>query len=406
MSTVVDRFLRYVKMDTQSANDAAHVPSTARQLDLARLLARELIELGLENVSLDEHGYVMGMLAANTPQPTPAFGLLAHMDTSPDMSGANVNPRLVECYNGREIVLNQAENVVLSPAEFPELKKYTGQPLITTDGNTLLGADDKAGIAEIMAALEHLNNHPEVKHGKICTGFTPDEEVGHGVDFFDVPKFGAEFAYTVDGGEVGEIQYETFNAASAHITIHGRSVHPGMAKNKMMNASLAAMELAALLPPHERPEHTEGYEGFFHLTQLNGSVEKAEMRYIIRDHDRAKFAERKAQMQRAVDFLKAHYAGHVTLEMTDSYFNLREQVEPVMHIVDKAIEAIRAAGLIPLVRPVRGGTDGSRLSYMGLPTPNLFTGGHNAHGKYEFIPVQSMEKAVEVLVRLAELHAG
>lgn len=405
MIAVVERFLRYVKIDTQSAGNTESVPSTAKQLDLARLLERELIELGLKEVSLDKHGYVMGFLPSNLDRPAPAFGLLAHMDTAPDMSGANVNPQFVENYDGGDIILNKEKKIICSPVDFPELRKYVGQTLITTDGTTLLGADDKAGIAEIMAMLEILQAKPEIRHGKICVGFTPDEEVGHGVDFFDVSKFGAEFAYTVDGGEAGEIQYETFNAASAHITIQGRNIHPGDAKNKMVNASLLAMELAALLPAHERPEHTERYEGFFHLTRLNGSVENAELYYIIREHDRAKFGERKAQMQSAVDFLSRRYPGRITLIMKDSYYNLREKVEPVMHIVDTAIEAIREAGLTPLVRPVRGGTDGSRLSFMGLPTPNLFTGGHYAHGRYELIPVQAMEKAVEVLLKLAELHA-
>jgi tripeptide aminopeptidase len=335
----------------------------------------------------------------------PSIGFLAHMDTSPDMSGANVNPQFIENYDGGDIWLDKAGQVVLSPLAFPDLKKYTGQTLITTDGATLLGADDKAGIAEIMSVVEYLVQHPEIKHGDICIGFTPDEEVGRGVAHFDVSKFGAEFAYTIDGGEAGEAAYETFNAAHASVTIHGRSVHPGAAKHKMVNAARVAMEFDAMLPVNERPEYTEGYEGFYHLTRIQGNVEEATLEYIIRDHDREKFEAKKAFMERAVAFLNARYDGRLSLEMSDTYYNLREKIEPVIHIVESAQQAIRAAGLTPILAPVRGGTDGSQLSYKGLPTPNLFTGGHNAHGKYEYIPVQSMEKAVEVILKIIEIYA-
>jgi tripeptide aminopeptidase len=405
MSNVIEKFIRYIKIDTQSLPGSKTYPSTTKQLDLARLLVTELKAFAVGNAVLDDYGYVIASLPSNLGKPAPAIGFLAHMDTSPDMSGANVNPQFIEKYDGGDILLNQAANVVLSLSAFPELKKYIGQTLITTDGTTLLGADDKAGIAEIMAAVEYLVSHPEVKHGDICIGFTPDEEVGHGVDHFDVAKFGAEFAYTIDGGEVGEAAFETFNAAHARILIHGRNVHPGAAKDKMVNASLVAMELNALLPVNERPEFTSGYEGFYHLTKLQGTVEDASLEYIIRDHNRQKFEARKALMQSAVAFLNARYENRLTLELKDTYYNLREKIEPVMHIVETAEQAIRAAGLTPIVAPVRGGTDGSRLSFMGLPTPNIFTGGHNAHGKYEYIPVQSMEKAVEVILKIIDAYA-
>jgi tripeptide aminopeptidase len=422
MSSVVDRFIRYVKIDTQSDLDSETFPSTAKQLDLARLLMQELNALGLKDVTLDEHGYVTAKLPSNLGQPdllpwptrqgrqdtrrgAPAIGLMAHMDTSPDMSGANVRPHFVEHYDGGDIVLDQENRVVLSPSDFPDLKKYTGQTLITTDGTTLLGADDKAGVAEIMAALEYLVNHPTVRHGELCIGFTPDEETGRGVDYFDVKKFGADFAYTIDGEELGEVQFETFNAARARIRIHGRSVHPGTAKGKMINAALVAMELNAMLPPGERPELTDGYEGFYHLTHLEGAVEEARLDYLIRDHDRQKFEAKKAFLEACTALLNQRYNGRLSLEISDTYYNMREKIEPVMHIFETARQAITAVGLTPIVGPVRGGTDGCRLSYMGLPTPNIFTGGHNAHGKYEFIPVESMEKSVEVILKIIELYA-
>jgi tripeptide aminopeptidase len=405
MTNVIEKFIRYIKIDTQSNPASKSYPSTSKQFDLAHLLVAELQALGLHNTAMDEFGYVMAKLPSNLGKPAPAIGFLAHMDTSPDMSGAQVNPQFIENYDGSDIVLDKANNVVLSRAAFPELKKYIGQTLITTDGTTLLGADDKAGIAEIMTAVEYLVTHPEVKHGDLCIGFTPDEEVGHGVDHFDIHKFGAEFAYTVDGGEVGEVAFETFNAAHARIVIHGRNVHPGAAKNKMVNASLVAMELNGLLPVNERPEFTSGYEGFYHLTRIQSTVEEAAIEYIIRDHDRQKFEAKKAFMEQAVALLNTRYEGRLSLEMQDTYYNLREKIEPVMHIVDAAEKAIRAANLNPILAPVRGGTDGSRLSYMGLPTPNIFTGGHNAHGKYEYIPAHSLEKAVEVILKIIEIYS-
>jgi tripeptide aminopeptidase len=406
MSNVVEKFLRYVKIDTESDPNSKTHPSSANQLDLARLLVEELKTLGLANASLDDFGCVMAKLASNTHAPVPAIGFLAHMDTSPDLTGAGVNPQLVPNYDGGDVILNRAQSIVLSPATFPEITQYTGQTLITTDGTTLLGADDKAGVAEIMAAVEYLVTHPEVKHGDICIGFTPDEEIGQGIKYFDVKRFGADFAYTVDGGEVGSAEYETFNAAHALIRIKGRSVHPGSAKNKMVNAAQIAVELHNMLPAGERPESTEGYEGFFHLTHLRGSIEEAELHYIIRDHDRQKFEARKALIQNNVAVLNDRYGQRLSLEMGDSYYNMREIIEPVKSIFEAALQAIRAVGLTPTVSPVRGGTDGSQLSFMGLPTPNIFTGGHNAHGRFEYIPAESMEKAVEVIVKIVEIYAA
>jgi tripeptide aminopeptidase len=407
MQSVIDRFIRYIKIDTQSMRKSETYPSTEKQLDLARLLVEELKALGLEDAAMDQYGYVTATLPANTDSADiPVIGFLAHMDTSPDLSGTHVNPQFVENYDGGEIVLNAEKDIRMSPEEFPDLKKYVGKTLITTDGTTLLGADDKAGVAEIMAAAEYLLEHPEIKHGTVKIGFTPDEEVGSGVDHFDVPGFGADFAYTVDGGEVGEIQYENFNAAGAELTIHGRNVHPGKAKLKMRNALLIGMELNELLPVFERPEFTEKYEGFFHLYLFGGTVEEASMAYIIRDHDRDKFEAKKALLVHAVDYINAKYGQPIIdLEITDQYYNMREQVEPHPQIIETAIQAVRAVGVTPKIDPVRGGTDGSRLSYMGLPTPNIFTGGHYGHGKFEFIPTFAMEKAVEVLVKIAELVA-
>ncbi len=407
MHPVVERFLRYIKIDTESARKSDTYPSTLKQLDLAKLLTEELKALGLADASTDKYGYVTATLPANIEDENiPVVGLLAHMDTSPDLSGKDVNPQFVEDYDGGTVILNAEKGITMSPEEFPDLKKYIGKTLITTDGTTLLGADDKAGIAEIMTAIAYLLDHPEIKHGTIKIGFTPDEEVGSGVDFFDVEKFGADFAYTVDGGEVGEVQFENFNAAGAELIIHGRNVHPGKAKLKMRNALLIGMELNDLLPVFERPEFTEKYEGFFHIYQFGGTVEEASMAYIIRDHDREKFEAKKALLESAVRFINEKYGDEViefTLE--EQYFNMRERVEPHPQIMQTAIEAIKAVGLTPKIDPVRGGTDGSRLSYMGLPTPNIFTGGHYGHGKYEFIPTFAMEKAVEVLVKLAELIA-
>ena len=407
MQSVIDRFVRYIKIDTESARKSDSFPSTKKQLNLAKLLEGELKDLGLADAAIDEYGYVTATLPANTDgDGIPVIGFLAHMDTSPDLSGANVNPQFIEDYDGGTVVLNAEKGITMSPEEFPALKKYVGKTLITTDGTTLLGADDKAGAAEIMAAVEYLLEHPEIKHGTIKIGFTPDEEVGSGVDYFDVEKFGADFAYTVDGGEVGEVQFENFNAAGAELTIHGRNVHPGKAKLKMRNALLIGMELNELLPVFERPEFTEKYEGFYHLYQFGGTVEEATMTYIIRDHDREKFESKKRLMQKAANFINDKYDDEiVTLNLEDQYYNMREKVEPHPEIMEIAIQAIKSVGLTPKIDPVRGGTDGSRLSYMGLPTPNIFTGGHYGHGKYEFIPTFAMEKAVETLVAVAELVA-
>lgn len=401
-TSVVDRFIRYAKIFTESDPASETFPSTSRQLDLARLLVKELNQIGLTDVTLDENGYVMATLPANVEN-APTIGFIAHMDTNPDMTGENVNPQLVQ-YQGGDIVLNAEKNIILSPHDFPILNKYIGQTLITTDGNTLLGADDKAGIAEIMAAVEYLAQHPEIPHATIRVGFTPDEEIGRGADRFDVQKFNADFAYTMDGGEIGELQYENFNAANAKISIQGRNVHPGTAKNQMINALQVAINLHQMLPPHLRPEHTDHYEGFFHLTSIQGNVDFAEMRYIIREHDRQKFEEMKALLLRAVEFQNQLFESErIKIDLRDSYYNMKEKITPVMHIIELAKRAMLDVGVTPIIRPVRGGTDGARLSYMGLPCPNIFNGGHNYHGRYEFIPVESMEKAVQVIVRIAEL---
>jgi tripeptide aminopeptidase len=408
MNPVITRFIRYVKIDTQSARKSDTFPSTLKQLNLANLLVQELKELGLEDAAVDNFGYVTATLPANTDRKdVPVIGFLAHMDTSPDLSGENVNPQFIENYNGGTVVLNKEKGITMSPEEFPALKKYVGKTLITTDGTTLLGADDKAGIAEIMTAVEYLLAHPEIKHGTIKIGFTPDEEVGHGVDHFDVKKFGADFAYTVDGGEVGEVQFENFNAAGVEITLHGRNVHPGNAKMKMRNALLIGMELNELLPVFERPEFTEKYEGFYHLYEFSGTVEEATMAYIIRDHDRQKFEEKKHLIQKAADYINEKYGDKIIeVDLEDQYYNMREKVEPHPEIMEIAVEAVKSVDVTPLIQPVRGGTDGSRLSYMGLPTPNIFTGGHYYHGKYEFIPTFAMDKAVEALVAIAALVAN
>jgi len=405
MSSVIERFIRYIKIDTISDPESDTCPSTEKQWDLAKLLKQECLDLGLTDVSLDENGYVMATLPANIEKNIPVIGWIAHMDTSPDMSGSHVNPQFVENYDGKDIVLNAAEKIILSPNDFPDLLKYIGQTIITTDGKSLLGADDKAGIAEILAAVETLVQHPEIKHGTIKIGFTPDEEIGRGADLFDVKKFNADFAYTLDGGEVGELEYENFNAAGAKIIIKGRSVHPGTSKNKMINAINIAMDIAGMLPPQQRPEHTEDREGFFHLMRFDGSVEETTLQYIIREHDHNKFEWQKSLLRQAVDFAAAKYGKElINLEITDQYYNMKEKILPVMHIVDTAKEAIESLGLTPIIIPVRGGTDGARLSYNDLPCPNIFTGGHNAHGRFEFIPSQSLEEAVKVILKIIELY--
>lgn len=402
---IVDRFIKYARIDTQSDENNTQTPSTQKQFNLAKEVEQEVLEMGLTDVSLDNNCYLMATLPANTQKKLPVIGFIAHFDTSPDMSGKNVNPRIVKNYDGKEIILNEPKEVVLSPADFPELLDHVGEDIIVTDGTTLLGADDKAGIAAIMNAMQYLIDHPEIEHGKIRIGFTPDEEIGRGADKFDVAKFGADWAYTIDGSEVGELEYENFNAASAKIDIQGRNVHPGYAKGKMVNALHLANELIALLPESERPEHTAGYEGFFHLISLGGTVEEASLSFIIRDHDREKFEERKRLMESAVETLNKKYGDRLTLQMKDQYYNMREKVEPVKYIVDYAYQAMEEVDVKPNVKPIRGGTDGARLSFMGLPCPNIFAGGMNFHGKYEFLPIPSMKKASEVIVKIAEIVA-
>lgn len=405
--TAAERLMDYVRFDTRSDAESSTCPSTPGQTVLGRHLVDELKSIGLQDAAIDANGYVIATLPANCKQDVPVIGFLAHMDTSYEISGTDVKPKLVKSYDGKDIVLNESLGVVLSPNDFPDLLTYVGQDLITTDGTTLLGADNKAGIAEIIAAMEYLVTHPDVKHGTVKVAFTPDEEIGRGADRFDVAGFGAAFAYTVDGGPVGEMEYETFNAAEAKIIIKGRNVHPGTAKNKMVQSIHIAMELDAMLPPAEVPGHTEGYEGFYHLNSIRGSVEETAMTYIIRDHDKEKFSARKQRLEKIAAYLNDKYAaGTVTVNLRDQYYNLREKIEPVFHIVELAKTAMENIGLVPEIKPVRGGTDGSRLSYMGLPCPNLFTGGHNYHGKYEYIPVQSMEKAVKLILEIIRLHSG
>lgn len=403
MKTAIDRLLNYVIYDTESDEASESCPSTAKQLVLAEQLRQELIELGAADVRVSEFGYVFARIPATSDEKVPVLGFIAHMDTSPALSGANVKPRIVQDYDGGDIVLNEEKQIVMKVADFSFLPGLKGEDLIVTDGTTLLGADDKAGIAEIMTMAEHLLTHPEIKHGEICIGFTPDEEIGRGADRFDVADFGADIAYTVDGGALGELEYENFNAASGKVTIHGASIHPGSAKLKMKNALLIGMEFQRLLPTFENPMYTEGYEGFYHLDVMNGSVEEAQMDYIIRDHDRAKFEEKKRFFADAAAFLNRKYGeGTVVCEIRDSYYNMREKIEPCMYLIDTAEAAMRACGVEPVVVPIRGGTDGARLSYMGLPCPNLCTGGYNYHGKYEFIPVGSLEKTTEILVEIAK----
>ena len=403
---LVERFLKYVSFDTQSSEETEVTPSTPGQMVFAKYLKEELESLGLEDITLDEHGYLFATLPANIDKPVPTIGFIAHMDTSPDMSGKDVSPRIVQNYDGSDIVLCAEENVVLSPSQFPELLDHKGEDLIVTNGKTLLGADDKAGIAEIVSAIVYLKEHPEIKHGKIRIGFNPDEEIGLGAHKFDVEKFGCDWAYTMDGGEVGELEFENFNAASAKITFKGRNVHPGYAKNKMINSIRVANRFCALLPAHETPEHTEGYEGFYHLISFNGDVEQTTVAYIIRDHARARFESRKKKIERVVSEINAEYGeGTATLELRDQYYNMREKIEPVMHIIDTAFAAMEAVGVKPNVKPIRGGTDGAQLSFKGLPCPNIFAGGLNFHGRYEFVPIQNMEKAMKVIVKIAELVA-
>ncbi len=400
---ILNRFLRYVQIDTQSDEDSETYPSTQKQFYLARLLEKELNELGLENVEVDQYGYVTATLLSNINKEVPVIGLLAHMDTAPDMSGGNVKPQIFENYDGKNIIINKDLDVCLSIKEFPELKNYKGQTIITASGETLLGADDKAGITEIMTAMEHLVKNLHIKHGTIKVAFTPDEEIGKGVDNFDVKKFGADYAYTVDGGPIGELEYENFNAASATVKIQGRNIHPGYAKGKMINSILVAAELNEILPVGQRPELTTGYEGFFHIVKFNGTVENSEIKYIIRDHDRVKFENKKILIQDIVALINKKYNQEVAiLELKDQYYNMKEKVEPVIHIVEQAKQAMIEVGVQADVKPIRGGTDGARLSYMGLPCPNIFTGGHNYHGKYEFIPLESMEKAVQVILKIIE----
>lgn len=403
---ITKRFLEYVGFLTTSDENTRMNPSTPGQIEFAKHLAKELKKIGLTEIEVDNNGYLMATLPANTDRAIPTIGFIAHLDTSPEMSGKHVKPRIVEKYDGQDILLNEEEAIVLETEKYPEILKYIGQDIIVTNGKTLLGADDKAGVAEIVTAMEYLIAHPEIEHGKIRIAFTPDEEIGEGADHFDVKKFGAEWAYTIDGGEIGELEYENFNAASAKITVKGINVHPGYAKHKMKNSLRVAYQLANMLPRHETPEHTEGYEGFYHLISVQGSVEETVLSYIIRDHDRARFESRKKEMEHLVNKINAEFGeGTAILELKDQYYNMREKIEPVMHIIDLASEAMRQVGVTPEVKPIRGGTDGARLSFEGLPCPNIFTGGHNFHGRFEYIPVQSMEKAMQVIVKIVELTA-
>ena len=404
---LLERFLKYVSIHTTSDENTGLVPSTPQQMEFAKILAEELKDMGMQDVSLDKKGYLMATLPSNIDKNVPTVGFISHLDTSPDMSGKNVKPRIVENYDGNDIVLNEKENIVLSPKQFPELTMYRGQSLVVTNGLTLLGADDKAGIAEIMTAMDYFIKNPDVKHGKVRIAFNPDEEIGLGAHHFDVEKFGCQFAYTMDGGEIGELEYENFNAAGAKVTFYGTNVHPGYAKNKMVNSIKIATKFMATVPANESPEYTDDYEGFYHLTGIGGDVEKTTVSYIIRDHDRKKFEERKAHLQMLVDKINSEFGYNTaTLEIKDQYYNMKEKVEPVKYIVDIASEAIRQAGVEPKVKPIRGGTDGAQLSFKGLPCPNIFAGGHNFHGKYEFVPIQSMEKATEVVKNIIKIVAN
>lgn len=405
MEKILDRFLRYVAIDTQSDENSESQPSAAKELDLLKLLCKELNDMGVE-ATLDEYGYVMGTLPSNIDKKVPAIGFIAHVDTSPDASGADIKPQIIENYDGSDIALKGVPGLYLKPSEFPELLAHKGETIITTDGTTLLGADDKAGVAEIMNAVQYMVEHPEFKHGDIKIGFTPDEEIGRGVVKFDVKRFGADYAYTMDGGEIGELEFENFNAASAKIRIQGRNVHPGYAKDKMKNAILIGMEFNDLLPIGQRPELTEGYDGFFHIISFKGAVEEADFGYIIRDHDRKKFEEKKELIEQCVKFINVKYGeGTATLEVKDQYYNMREQVEPYYFIVETAVKAMEMAGVKPKIQPIRGGTDGANLSFKGLPCPNIFAGGMNFHGKMEFAPLENIEKASEVVLNIIKLYA-
>ncbi len=404
MIKVETRFLKYVKIHTTSDGLSESVPTTKRQFDLGYLLVEEMLELGIKDAEIDENGYVMGTLPSNTDKDIPTIGLIAHMDTAPDFSGENVNPQIHTNYDGNDIILNEKENITMHVNDFPELKKYIGQTIITTDGTTLLGADNKAGIAEILSAIEYLFENPHIEHGTIKIGFTPDEEVGRGANYFDVKKFGADYAYTIDGGELGELEYENFNAASVKIKIQGVNIHPGYAKDKMINSQKIAMSIDQMLPQGNVPELTTGREGFYLLMSMTGSIDYTEMNYIIRDHSRDQFEQRKEFFHEVVAFINNKYQKDVaTIEITDSYYNMKEKVEPVIHIVNQAQQAMESLGIKPLIKPIRGGTDGARLSFMGLPTPNIFTGGHNFHGRYEYIPVESMEKSIATIIKIIEL---
>ncbi|WP_281987285.1 peptidase T [Aquimarina aggregata] len=401
---IINRFISYVTIDTESDPESNTTPSSEKQWDLANKLAKELKDIGLEEVTIDENAYIMATLPSNIEEDVPTIGFISHFDTSPDFTGANVKPQIIENYDGKDIILNAAENIVLSPDYFEDLKLYKGQTLITTDGTTLLGADDKAGITEIVSAMEYLVQHPEIKHGKIRVGFTPDEEIGRGAHKFDVSKFGADWAYTMDGSEIGELEYENFNAAGAVVTVKGKIVHPGYAKGKMINSMYIAQEFINSLPRLETPEHTSGREGFFHLHTIKGDVEETQLHYIIRDHDKEHFEARKEVMKKLASEINAQRQQEV-IEVTikDQYYNMREKVEPVMHIVDIAEEAMKALNIKPIIKPIRGGTDGSQLSFMGLPCPNIFAGGHNFHGRYEYVPVESMISAAKVIIKIAQL---
>ncbi len=403
---LIERFVSYVTIDTESDPNSKTTPSTQKQWDIANKLVQELKDMGLKDVIIDEHAYIMATVPSNVEHPVPSIGFISHFDTSPDFTGKDVKPQIIENYDGKDILLNKEQNIILSPDYFEDLLMYKGQTLITTDGTTLLGADDKAGVTEIMTAVKYLVEHPEIKHGDIKIGFTPDEEIGRGAHKFDVKKFGAEWAYTMDGSQVGELEYENFNAAGAQVKITGKIVHPGYAKGKMINSMYIAQDFINSLPRLETPEHTEGRQGFFHLTKIEGEVDETRLNYIIRDHDKEHFeARKKVMLDLAKEINEQHGREAVSIEIKDQYFNMREKVEPVMHIVDIAEQAMKELDIEPLIKPIRGGTDGSQLSYMGLPCPNIFAGGHNFHGRYEYVPVESMIKATQVIIKIAELTA-
>ncbi len=403
---IIKRFISYVTVDTESDPNSDTTPSTAKQWDLANALVDELKSIGMQDVNIDKHAYIMATLPSNVDHDVPVIGFISHFDTTPDFTGANIKPQIIDNYDGKDIILNATENIILSPDYFEDLLQYKGQTIITTDGTTLLGADDKAGITEIISAMEHLIANPQIKHGTIKVGFTPDEEIGRGAHKFDVKKFGADWAYTMDGSQIGELEYENFNAAGAVVKVKGKIVHPGYAKGKMVNSMYIATEFINSLPRMETPEHTEGYQGFFHLYSIKGEVDETVLEYIIRDHDKGHFEARKEMMQKLTDELNSQYEREViTISIKDQYFNMKEKVEPVMHIVDIAEEAMKQLGIKPLIKAIRGGTDGSQLSYMGLPCPNIFAGGHNFHGRYEYVPVESMIRATEVICKIAEITA-